>query len=488
MATRGSTSVRDWLWLLALLAVLYLWGLGQLPLVGYSEGRYAAIAAEMWHSGDWVHPRYSGLLHLEKPPLTYWAAAATCTGLGLTEYAVRLPAGLAAIGVVLLTVALGRPRGLRAGPVLATIPLFLVMGRVLMTDMLLALGSTLYVLGAVSGARARGWRAWAYALAAGVGLGIAVLSKLHLVLILATLPLVLEAACARRGRLALYALHPLSWSVAVAMLVPWGLAILREHPGILEWVLTYQTRDRLLTEVHDRTGPPWFYLVLLLPGLLPWTIPLLVAIRRTPPASEPAPLVTRRFLWLWLLVPLVILSCAGSKRFNYLPPILPPVALLAVSVLGGRRWPWWYATAVAALLAVGLLVAQPHAHRLVTWREVGATVRPYLERGTPVITYHLETSSLTFYTGGRPVLVAGVPRPVFFEDDAVLATRYFPDDTQAEQARLDALLAELPEALFVCKRGDVLAHLRGRVPRPLEVLHEGKRFVVTRLPVVEQEQ
>ena len=63
METGGSDNPRrSWLWLLGLLGVIYLWGLGRLPLVGYSEGRYAAIAAEMWHSGDWMTPRYSGLL------------------------------------------------------------------------------------------------------------------------------------------------------------------------------------------------------------------------------------------------------------------------------------------------------------------------------------------------------------------------------------------------------------------------------------------
>ncbi|MEK7867008.1 MAG: glycosyltransferase family 39 protein, partial [Planctomycetota bacterium] len=78
-----------------------------MPLAETSEGRYASIAAAMSDSGDWVVPRYNGSPHLEKPPLTYWLAAASIRLLGKTELAVRLPVLLAAIGLVLATAWLG---------------------------------------------------------------------------------------------------------------------------------------------------------------------------------------------------------------------------------------------------------------------------------------------------------------------------------------------------------------------------------------------
>jgi 4-amino-4-deoxy-L-arabinose transferase-like glycosyltransferase len=471
-------------WVLLLLCLwLYLHGLGQLPLIGFSEGRYAAIGAEMWHSQDWLVPRYSGILHLEKPPLTYWAAALSYEFLGATEYAARLPAALAALGTILLTVMLGRrlgtpALGLRAGVILATLPLFLVMGRVLMTDTLLALGTTLYLVGVLEGERYRGWRSLLWALAGGLGLAAALLAKLHLVLLVAVLPLVLEAAWSRRGRLALHTFHPLTW-----------LAMLDRYPGLVEWVLTYQTRDRVLTEVHDRTGPPWFYLLLLLPGLLPWTLVLPWCRGRGESALR-----ERRLLWLWFLVPLLVFSCIGSKRFNYLPPILPPVALLLSGAMdrlanrtGGSRSPWslrlplLYALVVAVLLSLGLHLFAPRANTLVTWKEVGAAARPHVARGIPVLSYHLETASLTFYLGGTPAILVGEPRQTRFEDPEVLARRYFPDDSEEERARLDRFLAEAPELVLVCKKGALEEHLRRRLHGTVTPLHAGPRFVVLHL-------
>src|ERR1039458_5316744 len=89
-----------------LAAIVYLPGLGRPALWEPDEGRYAEIAREMVISGDYVTPRDDFELYFEKPPLVYWANAASIEIFGVNEFAVRLPAALFSIGQIVVTAAL----------------------------------------------------------------------------------------------------------------------------------------------------------------------------------------------------------------------------------------------------------------------------------------------------------------------------------------------------------------------------------------------
>jgi hypothetical protein len=68
------------------------------PLLEPQEARYAEIPREMLASGDLVVPRLNGLPYFEKPPLLYWANAASLRLFGETPFAARLPTRLAGTG------------------------------------------------------------------------------------------------------------------------------------------------------------------------------------------------------------------------------------------------------------------------------------------------------------------------------------------------------------------------------------------------------
>src|ERR1700692_620771 len=112
-----------------LAAILYLPALGRPALWEPDEGRYAEIAREMVVSGDYVTPRDDFELYFEKPPLVYWANAASINIFGVNEFAVRLPAALFSVGQIVITAALadamfGATAGFFAALVLALSPLF----------------------------------------------------------------------------------------------------------------------------------------------------------------------------------------------------------------------------------------------------------------------------------------------------------------------------------------------------------------------------
>jgi 4-amino-4-deoxy-L-arabinose transferase len=103
-------SARRQFW--AVLALLLLVGFafqGTRAIFEPDEGRYTATALNMLKSGDWLVPTVDGERpHLTKPPITYWAIAASVGALGQSEWAVRLPGALAFVGTGLLLLGLGR--------------------------------------------------------------------------------------------------------------------------------------------------------------------------------------------------------------------------------------------------------------------------------------------------------------------------------------------------------------------------------------------
>src|SRR5438309_454805 len=117
--------------------------LGALGLVGPDEPRYAAVAKEMFVSGDYVTPRLSGRPWFEKPILYYWLTALFYKLLGVNEFAARLAPALAGTLGVTAVFLVGRdwinvPAGLRAALILSTSVLYFSLARAASMDMLLA--------------------------------------------------------------------------------------------------------------------------------------------------------------------------------------------------------------------------------------------------------------------------------------------------------------------------------------------------------------
>ena len=81
-------------WFLPFVLLLFLGLLGTRSLNEPDEGRYAEIAREMVETGNWLVPHIWYVPHLDKPPFTYWAVAASLSVFGVNEWAARLPLAL----------------------------------------------------------------------------------------------------------------------------------------------------------------------------------------------------------------------------------------------------------------------------------------------------------------------------------------------------------------------------------------------------------
>ena len=82
-------------------------GTWSLPLIDRDEPRFAEASREMTERSDYIVPYFNNQLRLDKPPLAYWAQAASYRIFGENDFAARVPSALAAAFTALSILAWG---------------------------------------------------------------------------------------------------------------------------------------------------------------------------------------------------------------------------------------------------------------------------------------------------------------------------------------------------------------------------------------------
>jgi 4-amino-4-deoxy-L-arabinose transferase-like glycosyltransferase len=304
---------------------LYLTRLSASGLLGPDEPRYASIAREMARSGDWITPRLWGEAWFEKPPLDYWLSAAGFrVGLG-PELAPRLPVALVSLAFLgfywwILRREFGPRPALYAVLILATSLGWLGFSQVGVTDLPMTAAFSAAMLLALPWVSKGDSRPLPLA---GALLGLAVLAKGLVPLVLA-MPLAIQAASGKLPRVR-QLLSPRVIAPFLAVSLPWYLlCYLRNGRQFLEVFFWQQQFERFRSPALEHTQPWWFYIPVLLAGLLPWTpLTSLVSPRRT--WQDPR----RRFLLVWVLFGLLFFSLAVNKLPGYVLPLVPAVCALS---------------------------------------------------------------------------------------------------------------------------------------------------------------
>ncbi len=330
------TAVRWWIppAVLALALAVIWWSPFDHPLYPHDEGRYAAVAARMVDSGDWIVPVFRGQPHITKPPLTYWLEAMAVALLGRTEAAARLPAMLATTGVVLAIFSFMRSRrgmvaALLAVGMYAILPLALIVGRIGATDAILNLcwtGGLLSGYLAIESGQRR-WRAFFWTCIA-----LAALTKGPL----AVAPLgIIGTWLFLGGRLRDLTKLGLGWGLLAPLpLVAWILAVRNAGHDVVGtlWMESFGRANGALGK-HE---PWWFYLPIFLIGFFPATAMLTLPFFNMSPGRGWAALRAgslSSLLTLAVVVPLIVFSAASGKLPTYLLPVAAPLAMLVARTL-----------------------------------------------------------------------------------------------------------------------------------------------------------
>lgn len=322
----------------AALAMLWFVTLGNSILTEPDEARYAEIPREMLVSGDWVTPRLDGIVYFEKPPLQYWITALGYATFGVQPWVSKLWTWLSSfLGILVAAFAGARlfnwRVGLLAGLVLASSPLYFVVGHLNTLDsgltlfMGAALAAFLLAKSPAEGTRQR--RLWM--LAAWIATAMAVLSKGPVAVFIPLASLVCYVLVTR-DRSVLRALEPVAGGMLFILIcAPWFILVARRNPDFTRFFFVHEHVTRFLTSEHGRIKPWWFFPILLVFGLVPWTGTVSQAWYRALRERAGQAFSIEKFLAIYAAVVLVFFSLSGSKLAPYLDPIVPPLALLAAA-------------------------------------------------------------------------------------------------------------------------------------------------------------
>ena len=295
------------------------------------ETRYAQIGQDMLHSGNWVAPHFMGLRYFEKPIAGYWMIAIGQAVFGDNLFGVRIASALSTgLSVWLVWLIAGRlwrdPRK-RFASTLIYMSFGLVAGQAgyanLDPQFTFWVNLSLVAVWFAFDSSTRRARLCAWAVL-GLACGMGFMTKGFLAWLLPVLITVPYALWQRRIKEVL-SYGPLAILVAVAICLPWALAIHHQEPDFWQFFFWNEHIRRFSAADVQHTQPWWFYLPILLAASLPWAALLPnTLIDACKQRREPV----TGFLLLWLLLPLAIFSLSKGKLPTYIMPCLLPLALL----------------------------------------------------------------------------------------------------------------------------------------------------------------
>jgi 4-amino-4-deoxy-L-arabinose transferase-like glycosyltransferase len=344
--------------LVGLCALTFFAGLDKPAITDSDEAFYAESAREMIESGDWLTPHFNDEPRFEKPILYYWLVALTYLIAGIGEGAARFPSALAGLGLTLLVFAIARrlfdtPTGTLAGVITATSFGYVMMAHQALPDLVLALFITLTIWSAMLAClndlenldhqkmSSSERRSWLFVAAAGGAGAVLVKGPIGIALPILTIgPLMGWEFYSNRATLKIN-----FWNIVMALMLllalitPWFLGMTLTH-GVeyLERFFVGENLERFTTARYNDPRPIWYYIPIVVGGMLPWSpfmllwLPTLwLAARRRLTISN----TDLRLIW-WALIPLIFFTLSIGKQPRYVLSILPPLAILLARTIYKR--------------------------------------------------------------------------------------------------------------------------------------------------------
>ena len=325
-----------WLMLFMAAAVLLFAGNGSLLVTDSVESNYALTAKEMVLSGDWLSPQIYGHYWYDKPIFFYWLTALAYKIFGFTEFASRFFPALFGLGGLAL-VAWGGSKldnersGFCSALVLLSSVEFFLISKSVITDAVLFFFFSATLLFFYLGYRDGKASYWYIMYAAA---GFSVLTKGPIGVLLPGLIITLFLLWQRDWRVLKRMRLASGMLLCLAVAVPWYAAMYSLHGS--DFINTFfGTHNFLRATVseHPRDDVFYYYTLVNLLALFPWSGLVPWAVYKWQQAGRPKLTEQQRFLLLWALVVFVFFQCMATKYLTYTYPLLFPASLLLGSLL-----------------------------------------------------------------------------------------------------------------------------------------------------------
>lgn len=340
--------------------VLWLLPLDFRDLIRSDEGRYAELAREMWLSGDWITPHLNNLVYFEKPPLQYWMTALFYAMWEPNEWTARLwPALTGLAGIVLSWLVLKRYSPIWAmltAGIQASMLWYVGMAHFNALDMGVAFFLQMTLLGYVVCVTTEEDQERKQAsLLLGIGIAGAMLSKGLIGIVLPGMVFVVDSLWHRDRAPWGWRFQGRVWALAGAIAAPWFILVSMKHPEFPYFFFIHEHFHRFAQEGHNREGPIYYFIPILLLGLMPWTFLWLSSLKEWGSFLRSTALPARmqrigRIFILWSVLIFAFFSASHSKLPSYIIPIFPALAALLAYSLQQRSLSAWRVPIVLTMM------------------------------------------------------------------------------------------------------------------------------------------
>lgn len=332
----------DLIFISLFIGMFYFIWLGSHALFTPDEGRYSEVAREMVATGDYVTPRLNGVAFLDKPALYYWLQASAIQLFGLKEWSLRFwPALLGIIGCIATYVAgrtlFSRRAGILSALILATCPLYYGGAHYANLDLEVAVLISISLITSLLALQTENkkWFIVAYIFS-----GLAFLTKGLIGIFFPAMIIGIWILLLNRWDTFKKMHLGKGLLIFLGITVPWYVLVQKANPQFLHFFFVDQQVSRFLTkgDFNNKTAM-WFYVPIVLAGILPWSVFIIQATwqKLKAIASNRQQHASELFLVLWFFLIFIFFSIPKSKTVGYILPIFPAIALLIGTYLD-RMW------------------------------------------------------------------------------------------------------------------------------------------------------